>query len=89
MDLLVFLLIGLIAGALPKALKPGSRKEPAGWFMVMLLGVAGAYLGGFVGRIVGIRADNLFMSLLTATPGAVILIAVLRLPSSRGSQPAA
>jgi len=79
MSLLVFLLVGLVAGALAKAIMPGSRKEPGGWLLTMLLGVVGAFVGGFAGRLVGVGASNFLGSVLMATVGAILVIALLRL----------
>ena len=45
-----FLLLGLIAGAIAKLIMPG--KQSGGWFVTLLLGVAGAMLGGWLGGII-------------------------------------
>ena len=71
---LIFLFIGLVAGALAKAIMPGSRNEPSGWILTMVLGVVGAYVGSFLGI-----AGGLIMQVVAATLGAIIVIAVLRL----------
>jgi len=83
MNFLIFLLVGLIAGAIAKAVMPGSRSEPSGWIMTMILGVVGAFVGGWLGSFITPSANaagafNL-MGILWATIGAVIVIAVLRL----------
>ncbi len=85
MHFLLFLLIGLIAGALAKAITPGAAKEPAGWFLTMLLGVVGAYVGGFVGGLFGIGASNTVGSILMATFGAVLVIGLMRAFSRNSS----
>ena len=73
MHLLLFLLFGLIVGAIARLIVPG--REPGGWVVSMLLGVCGAFLGGLLGRAVGLYREGesagFFMSLL----GAVILVA--------------
>lgn len=48
MHLLWYAIVGLIAGALAKALSPGTKGEPSGCLMTMLFGVAGSMLVGFV-----------------------------------------
>lgn len=74
MNFIWFLLIGLIAGALAKAIMPGSRNEPSGWIMTILLGIVGAFIGGFLPI-----GGGLVMNIIAATVGAIILIAIMRL----------
>lgn len=73
MSLVLFLLFGLIVGALARLIVPG--REPGGWIISMLIGIAGAFLGGFLGRAVGLYREGepagFFMSLV----GAVLLVA--------------
>lgn len=85
-ELLIFLLVGLIAGSLAKAIMPGSASEPVGWVPTMILGVVGAFVGGFVGRMLGAwpRAGSLSIpGILWATVGAIIVIAVMRALNER------
>jgi len=80
MGWLLFLIVGLIAGAIAKAVMPGSNKEPSGWIMTMLLGIAGAYVGGFLGGMLGIGgANNMIMQVVMAAIGAALIIGLLRL----------
>lgn len=59
---------------------PGSNKEPSGWIMTMLLGIAGAYVGGFLGGMLGIGgANNMIMQVVMAAIGAALIIGLLRL----------
>jgi uncharacterized membrane protein YeaQ/YmgE (transglycosylase-associated protein family) len=51
MGILWTLIIGLVVGAIAKLLMPG--KDPGGFFITMLIGVAGALLAGFLGRALG------------------------------------
>lgn len=83
MNFIIFLIVGLIAGALAKAIMPGTSKEPGGFLLTMILGVVGAYIGGFAGSMFGIGANNLLMSIVLATVGAILLIGLLRLFSGR------
>jgi len=80
---LIFLLVGLIAGALAKAIMPGSANEPGGWLMTMVLGVVGAFVGGFIGNaLFGSGAASGSFSLagiLMATVGAIVVIGIMRL----------
>jgi len=72
-----WILFGLIVGALAKLVMPG--RDPGGFIVTMALGVAGAVLGGWVGRAAGWYGPNegagFFMSLI----GAVILLALYRM----------
>jgi len=72
-----WIIFGLVVGALAKLVMPG--RDPGGIIVTMLLGIAGALLGGFVGRSLGWYGANdgagFFMSLL----GAVILLALYRM----------
>lgn len=79
MNFLMWLLVGLIAGAIAKAIMPGSRNEPGGWIMTMVLGVIGAFVGGWVGSMFGIGAGGFIGSILMAVVGAIIVIGLLRL----------
>ncbi|MCV5224246.1 GlsB/YeaQ/YmgE family stress response membrane protein, partial [Escherichia coli] len=51
MGIISWIILGLIAGALAKWLMPG--KDGGGWIATMLLGIAGAFVGGFLGGIIG------------------------------------
>ena len=87
MGFIIFLIVGLIAGALAKVIMPGSANEPGGWFMTMILGVVGAFVGGFVGNLLfngGVQSGNFSIpGILMATVGAIIVIAISRLVSGR------
>lgn len=74
MGVISWVILGLIAGALAKWLMPG--KDGGGWIATMLLGIAGAFVGGFIGRILGFGgADGVNVgSIITATLGAFILL---------------
>lgn len=56
MDLLLFLVFGLIVGAVARFIVPG--REPGGWIASLAVGVAGAYLGGLVGRALGLYSSE-------------------------------
>ena len=75
MELLWFILIGIAAGWLAGQIMKGSGSSLVG---DLIVGVLGALLGGFLFGMLGIRTTGLLGSLITATVGAVILIAGLR-----------
>ena len=80
MGFIVFLIVGLIAGALAKAITPGAANEPGGWFMTMVLGVVGAMVGGLLS---GTSGTFSLMGVLFATVGAVVVIFAMRLITGR------
>lgn len=74
-DFVWFLLIGLLAGWLASQIMSGNN---ASLVTDLILGVIGALLGGFLFRLLNIPAGGLLRNLITATIGAMILIALLR-----------
>ncbi len=74
-----WIVMGLIAGAIAKFLLPG--KDPGGCIVTMLIGVAGAVLGGFIATYLGFGGISGFdiRSLIVATLGAILLLLVLRI----------
>jgi len=83
MSFVIFLIVGLVAGVLAKAIMPGTADEPSGWILTIVLGIAGAYVGGFLGNLIGIGSGNIVGEILMAAVGAIVIIALLRLFSSR------
>lgn len=69
--------IGLIVGALAKLIMPG--KDPGGIFITMLLGIAGAFLGTFLGRAVGHYGADESAGFIMSLIGAIILLALYHL----------
>ncbi len=82
MSIIWTVIIGLVVGAIAKLLMPG--KDPGGWIITALIGVAGAVLAGFLGRAVG-WYDNPGegAGIIASVIGAVILLAVYRLVIGR------
>lgn len=70
------LIVGLIVGALAKLIMPG--RDPGGIFITMLLGVAGALLAGFLGRLLGLYAPGQGAGFLMSIVGAVLLLFLYR-----------
>ncbi|MFF1833470.1 GlsB/YeaQ/YmgE family stress response membrane protein [Streptomyces sp. NPDC058231] len=81
MGIIAWILIGLLAGAIAKALLPG--KDPGGCLITMLIGIAGGLLGGWLGKVIfGVHSINGFFHLSTwiaAVVGSVIVLVVYRL----------
>jgi uncharacterized membrane protein YeaQ/YmgE (transglycosylase-associated protein family) len=83
MGILALIVVGLIAGLLAKLVMPGD--DPGGLIVTTLIGIAGAFVGGFVVNILGgagVTGINIW-SILVATLGAVILLAIYRLFAGR------
>lgn len=74
MGIISWIILGIIAGALGKFFMPG--RDDSGIFKTMILGIVGAFVGGFIGSIFGIGSISglNFNSILTATFGAVVVL---------------
>lgn len=89
MSFLAFLLLGLIAGAIAKAILPG--KQGGGWLITLLLGVVGAMLGGWLGGLLfNARVDEFFSisSWLLAIGGSLIVLLIYGVIRGRSSKKA-
>ena len=67
-------IIGLVAGAIAKLLVPG--RDPGGIFITMVLGIAGAFLGTWIGRAIGHYGPDEGAGLIMSVVGAVILLLI-------------
>jgi len=77
MKLILWLLIGLGAGTLAKAITP--EKESTGWISSMIIGILGAMLGGLIANITGLSrmiGSGMIASLIIATGGAVLVLII-------------
>lgn len=72
MGIIWTLIIGFIAGAIARAIKPGA--DPMGWIMTIVLGIAGAFVGGLLASLLGLSANGGFSGLVLSVVGAVILL---------------
>ena len=83
MGILSWIVFGLIAGALAKLIMPG--RDPGGFIVTMIIGVAGAIVGGYAGTLLGFGAVTGFdlRSLAIAVGGALVLLFAYRLLKSR------
>jgi uncharacterized membrane protein YeaQ/YmgE (transglycosylase-associated protein family) len=78
MGILTWIIVGLIAGALAKLIMPGD--DPGGILVTIIIGIVGAFIGGFVFNLLGssgVTGFNIW-SLIVATIGAIILLAIYR-----------
>jgi uncharacterized membrane protein YeaQ/YmgE (transglycosylase-associated protein family) len=80
MAIILFLIMGLVIGFIARAITPG--RDPMGWGMTMLVGIAGSFIGWGIGRLFGlyhgsiqvVRPAGFVMSLV----GAVVLLLATR-----------
>ena len=77
MSLLATLLIGLIAGFVARAIKPGD--DSMGWIMTAALGVAGSFVASYGGAALGLYSPGQPASFIGSVVGAVLLLVVYRL----------
>jgi uncharacterized membrane protein YeaQ/YmgE (transglycosylase-associated protein family) len=77
MGLITTLVVGLIVGAVAKLLVPG--RDPGGWIVTILLGIAGAFVGTWLGRMVGHYQEGQSAGWIASIIGAVILLLLYRL----------
>jgi uncharacterized membrane protein YeaQ/YmgE (transglycosylase-associated protein family) len=73
---LSWILFGLVVGIVAKLLTPG--RDPGGFILTTLLGVAGAVLGGYVGRALGFYGPNQAAGFLMSVLGAIIVLLLYR-----------
>ena len=90
MGIIAFIILGLIAGAIAKALLPGD--DPGGFIITAIIGVVGALLGGFLAGLI-FDADPLdeffdISTWITAIIGALILLLIYRMVVGRRGGPA-
>ncbi|WP_165985734.1 GlsB/YeaQ/YmgE family stress response membrane protein [Streptomyces sp. YIM 98790] len=85
MGILAWILLGLLAGLIAKALMPG--RQPGGIIVTTLLGIGGALLGGWLGKVIfGVESVDGFFELSTwvaAVVGAVIILFLYQLFTGR------
>lgn len=74
MSFIWMLVIGFIAGLLARAIKPGA--DGMGWIMTIVLGIAGAFVGGLLASLFGLSANGGFGGLVLSVIGAIILLFV-------------
>ena len=76
MGLIITLIIGLVVGLIAKALMPG--KDPGGCIITALLGIGGAFVGTWLGRLLGLYSGNRTAGFIMSVIGAVIILWIYR-----------
>jgi uncharacterized membrane protein YeaQ/YmgE (transglycosylase-associated protein family) len=83
MNLIAFLLIGLIAGWISSQMIEGGG---LGWLGDTLLGIFGAFVGGLMFGVLGVYSYGVWGDLVMATIGSIAVLYLVRLVPSRGSR---
>jgi uncharacterized membrane protein YeaQ/YmgE (transglycosylase-associated protein family) len=79
--ILSWIVFGLVVGALAKLIMPGD--DPGGIIVTILIGIAGAVVGGFIGRAMGFYGPNEAASYLMSIIGGIVLLAIYRMVARR------
>ena len=83
MGIIWTILIGLAAGVVAKLLMPG--KDPGGFIITILLGIAGAFVASYLGQAVGWYRAGEGAGFIGAVVGAIILLVVYRMVAKRST----
>jgi len=90
MGIIAFIILGLLAGVIAKAILPGD--DPGGIIVTTLIGIAGAIIGGFLAAaLFGAHPLDEFFDIstwLTAIIGAIVLLLIYRMVAGRGRRSA-
>lgn len=76
MGLIITAIIGLVVGAVAKFIMPG--KDPGGLIITILLGIGGAFVGTWLGRLVGLYGQGSSAGFIMSVVGAIIILWVYR-----------
>ena len=81
MSVIGYILFGLVVGVVGKLIMPG--RDPGGFIITILLGIAGALVGGFLGRSLGMYGEGEPAGFAMAVIGSIILLAIYRMVAGR------
>jgi uncharacterized membrane protein YeaQ/YmgE (transglycosylase-associated protein family) len=76
MAIIGWIIFGLVVGVVAKLLMPG--RDPGGFIVTILLGIAGALVGGFLGRAVGWYREGDPVGFVMAVIGSIVLLIIYR-----------
>jgi uncharacterized membrane protein YeaQ/YmgE (transglycosylase-associated protein family) len=79
MSIIGWIIFGLIVGIIAKFLMPG--RDPGGYIVTTLLGIAGALVGGFLGRFLGLYNEGDPVGFIMAILGSIVLLLIYRMAS--------
>jgi uncharacterized membrane protein YeaQ/YmgE (transglycosylase-associated protein family) len=83
MDILLWIVFGLVVGVVAKFLMPGN--DPGGIVLTIVLGIAGAMVGGWLGRVLGLYRPGDAAGFAMAIVGAIVILTLYRVVMSRRS----
>ena len=81
MSIIGWILFGLVVGIVGKFLMPG--RDPGGFILTIVLGIAGALIGGFIGQTLGLYQEGEPAGFLMAVVGSIILLLLYRMFAGR------
>ncbi len=81
MSIVIWMIFGLFVGLVAKIVMPG--RDPGGLIVTILLGIAGAVLGGFLGRALGLYREGDAVGFMVAVLGALVLLVFYRVVGGR------
>lgn len=84
MDILLWIVFGLVVGIVAKFIMPGN--DPGGIVVTIILGIVGAMLGGWIGRVMGLYREGEATGFILAVVGAVVVLGLYRLVVSGRSR---
>ena len=79
MSIIGWIIFGLIVGIIAKFLMPG--RDPGGFIITTLFGIAGALVGGFLGRFLGLYGEGDQAGYIMAVVGSIVLLLIYRMAS--------
>ena len=83
MNVLGWIVFGLIVGVVAKMLMPG--RDPGGFVVTAVIGIVGALLGGFIGRVLGLYQEGDPVGFFMAVIGSILLLWIYRRTASSAS----
>ena len=81
MSIIGWIVFGLVVGVIGKLLMPG--RDPGGFVVTILLGIAGALLGGFIGQALGLYGPEEPAGFIMAVIGSILLLVIYRMAVGR------
>jgi len=79
MSVIGWIIFGLIVGIIAKFLMPG--RDPGGYIITTLLGIAGAHVGGYLGRFLNLYGEGDPVGFIMAVLGSIVLLLIYRMAS--------
>ncbi len=79
--LIGWIIFGAIVGLIAKLLHPG--RDPGGFIVTILIGIAGSLLGGFIGRAIGLYRQGQGAGFIMSVVGAIILLVIYHAAAGR------